>query len=127
MDAYTTEALIGLGTELTKLAVKGTATGGAKRVKAIKNEKDADVLRRTYDEIITELLAGRDEAVMLAQTYKGEVDRFTISDKDIEHLQNTASSILAIIPTFSNEVDIKALEPIKKTNKRGYSEGYAVA
>lgn len=37
-DLYTTE-LLGLGTSLTELAIKGTATAVSNKIKAIKEEK----------------------------------------------------------------------------------------
>jgi len=101
MDALTTEAIGALGVELTKLAIKGTATLVAKKVMEIKNEKDVKNIRKIYDEIVNELIQERDEAVRIAQSYKSELDRVEISDKDIEHLHNTISRILAIIKKMS--------------------------
>lgn len=73
-EVYTTE-LIGLGASLTELAVKGTATGISSKIKAIKNEKNIDNVRSTYDEIINELLSER-EAVRIAQAYKSELSSY---------------------------------------------------
>jgi len=99
-------ALAELAVSLATLAVKGTTTAVANKVKAIKAEKNVEVIRNTYDEIISELLSERDEAVRIAQSYKSELDRIEISEKDIEHLHNTVSRLIDILALFSsNEED----------------------
>lgn len=103
---YTTE-LLGLGTALTELAVKGTATAVSSKIKAIKEEKSAEKIRSTYDEIINELLNEREEAVRIAQAYKSELEKVVISDEDIQHLHNTVSRILEII----KESQIASVKP----------------
>jgi hypothetical protein len=95
-ELYTPE-LISLGAALTKLALKGTATAVANKIKAIKGEKNTEKVRSTYDEIVNELLAERDEAILIAQSYKSELERVVISDDDIEHLHNTVSRLLEIL------------------------------
>ena len=106
MDVFTTETIVNLGTELAKLAIKGTATAVTKKVTAIKNEKNIKIIRKVYDEIINELIQERDEAVRIAQSYKSELDRVVISDKDIEHLHNTISRLLEILKKLSPVSDI---------------------
>lgn len=95
-EVYTTE-LIGLGVTLTELAVKGTATAISSKIKAIKDEKNVDNVRSTYDEIINELLSEREEAVRIAQAYKSELEKVVISDEDIQHLHNTVTRILELV------------------------------
>lgn len=97
MNDYATTELINLGTTLTELAVKRTATAVLTKIKSIKNEKNIENIRNTYDEIINELLNEREEAVRIAQAYKSELDKVSISDEDIKHLHNTVSRILEII------------------------------
>ena len=77
--------------------VKGTATAVSSKIRAIKEEKNIDKIRNTYDEIINELLNEREEAVRIAQAYKSELEKVVISDEDIQHLHNTVSRILEII------------------------------
>ena len=85
-DAYI-GALAEMGVSLTELAVKGTASAVNKKIRAVKDVKDAEKLRVTYDALINEVLQEREEAVRIAQAYKAELDRIEISDEDIEHLQ----------------------------------------
>ena len=101
MDTILTNELINLAVELTKLAVKGTATAVAKKVTSIKDERSVENVRNVYDEIVNELLQERDEAIRIAQSYKSELDRVIISDADIEHLHNTISRVLGILKNMS--------------------------
>ena len=87
-DAYI-GALAEMGVSLTELAVKGTASAVNKKIRAVKDVKDTEKLRVTYDALINEVLQEREEAVRIAQAYKAELDRIEISDEDIEHLHNT--------------------------------------
>jgi len=100
MDPTYTQPLVEMGVSLTELAIKGTATAVTNKIKAVKDEKNAEKLRNTYDEIVNELLSERDEAVRIAQAYKSELERIVISDEDIEHLHNTVSRILEIVKAF---------------------------
>jgi phosphomevalonate kinase len=100
MDEVYVSALAEMGVSLTTLAVKGTATAINTKIKAIKDEKNSEKIRNTYDEIISELLSEREEAIRIAQAYKTELDRIEISDEDIEHLHNTVSRVLEIIKAF---------------------------
>ena len=45
---YTTE-LVTLGTALAELAVKGTATAVSAKISSIKEEKNTEKVRNTYD------------------------------------------------------------------------------
>lgn len=73
-DAYI-GALAEMGVSLTELAVKGTASAVNKKIRAVKDVKDAEKLRVTYDALINEVLQEREEAVRIAQAYKAELDR----------------------------------------------------
>lgn len=113
MDVMYTQPLIEMGVSLTELAIKGTATAVANKVRAVKDEKNAEKLRNTYDEIVNELLSERDEAVRIAQAYKSELERIVISDEDIAHLNATATRLLDLLKVFSPELDTKSLEAFK--------------
>ena len=97
MDTIYTSELVALGASLAELAVKGTATAVSTKIKTIKEEKNTDKVRNTYDEIVSELLSERDEAIRIAQSYKSELEKVVISDDDIQHLHNTVSNIIEII------------------------------
>ena len=100
MEKIITEALVNAGIELTKLAVKSTATIVNSKIKSLKNEKNIDQLRNSYDEIISGLLSERDEAIRIAQAYKQEYERVNISDEDIEYLHRTLEKLIEILTSF---------------------------
>ena len=107
-------ALTEMGTNLTTLAVKGTVSAVSTKIKAIKLEKDTEVIKNKYDEIINELLSEREEAIRIAQLYKSELDRYEISDNDITHLHNTVEQVLEIFKAMSPTTPIETYEQIKE-------------
>lgn len=113
MDMYT-QPLVEAGVSLAELAVKGTASAVNKKIRAVKDVKDAEKLRTTYDSLINEVLQEREEAVRIAQAYKAELDRIVISDDDITHLHATVSKVLDIIKAFSPETPVDSFEAIKE-------------
>ena len=113
MDATTTAALLNLGVSLTELAVKGTASAVALKIKSMANEKNLEKVKSTYDEIVNELIQERENAVRIAQAYKSEMDRIEISDDNIQHLNNTVGRVLDIFKTMSPDTDIEMFEQIK--------------
>lgn len=121
-DIYTTE-LLGLGVTLTEMAVKGTATKVSNKIRAIKEEKNVEKIRNTYDEIINELLNEREEAVRIAQAYKAELEKVVISDDDIQHLHNTVSRILEIIKE-SQMASVKSMGDEAVENVKRQVESY---
>ncbi len=115
MDLSTINILTEMGTNLTTLAVKGTATLIHSKVESVKNEKNIDNLRNTYDEIISQLLSEREEAIRIAQAYKEELEKVVISDEDIEHLHNTVEKVLEIFKVMSPQSEnIESLEQLKE-------------
>lgn len=103
MDAYTTQALVDLGSSLAVLAAKGTASAVATKVKAIKGDKDAASVRAAYDELVDELLEERSEALRIAQAYKAELERVQISDDDIQSLDATIARVLEIFVSMQSD------------------------
>ncbi len=94
--------------------MKGTASAVNSKIKAIKDEKNVEKARATYDEIINELIAEREEGVRIAQVYKAELDRIQISDDDIKHLHNTVERILEILKVMSPSAPIQTFEQLKE-------------
>lgn len=107
--------LVELGTSLTAYAVKGTVSAVATKVKTIKNEKNAEAIRNSYDEIISELLEEREEIIRIAQAYRAELERIEISDEDIEHLHNTIETVLDLLVPFAGveESNVEAFKTLK--------------
>lgn len=102
-----------MGTSLTELAVKGTASAISKKIQAAKSIKDTEKLRTTYDALMNEVLQEREEAVRIAQAYKAELDRIEISDEDIQHLHATIANVLDIIKKISPNAPVESFEAIK--------------
>lgn len=88
MEPYITEALVKAGIELGTLTFKGTTTLVNSKIQSLKEERNADKLRNTYDEIVNELLSEREQAIRIAQTYKEEYEKVHIDDKDIEYMKS---------------------------------------
>lgn len=114
MDDMTMKLLSEMGVNLTNLAVKGTVSAVSNRIKAIKMEKDAEIIKNKYDEIINELLSEREEAVRIAQIYKTELERYEISDDDIMHLHNTVEKVLEILKRMSPAAPVQTYEQFKE-------------
>lgn len=115
MDPELMKSLIESGTALATLIGSGTVTAVNSKIQSIKTEKNADKIRASYDEIINEILQERSEAIMLAQTYKSELDKIVISDKDIEHLQKTIDRVLNLLmPTSVENVDPQNTELLQQ-------------
>lgn len=113
MDEMYAQPLVEMGVALAELAVKGTASAVNKKIRAVKDVKDAEKLRVTYDALINEVIQEREEAVRIAQAYKAELDRIIISDDDIQHLHATISRILDLIRQYSPGTPVESLETFK--------------
>lgn len=114
MNDGMTDILAQMGVNLATLIAKGTATAVYSRVESVRNEKSADAIRATYDEVVNRLLSEREEAIRIAQVYKEELEKVEISDEDIEHLHSTVASVLSIIKRMSPGVKgINSLEQLK--------------
>jgi superfamily I DNA and/or RNA helicase len=135
MENNINQDLVNLGLNLTTLAVKGTVSRIATKIKTIKDEKNIEKVRSAYDEIITDLLHERDEAVLIAQSYKSELDRIVISGDDIIHLHNTIARILDVLsenngnfdPTLYNQVkELINIDTLKTMQLHGFNYKAAI-
>ena len=94
---------------------KGTATAVNTKIKTIRAEDDIEKRSRQYEEIITELISEREETLRIAQIYKSELERITISDEDIKHLNITVSNVIDLFKGNGQEENsnIQAAEMFK--------------
>ena len=114
MEQREIQVLEELAKSLSLLSTKGTVTDTEAKIKAIQVEKDIEKIRNQYDEIINELIAERAEAIRIAQVYKNEMERYVISDSDIEHLHNTVELVLDIIKEMSPDTDVAMYQQLKE-------------
>lgn len=113
MEERETQVLEALAKSLMILSTKGTVTATEAKIKAIQVEKDIEKIKNQYDEIINELISERAEAIRIAQVYKTEMERYVISDSDIEHLHKTVELVLDIIKEMSPDTNVKMYQQLK--------------
>lgn len=99
-DPNVQSAMVTMAGSLTTLALKGTVTAIHGKIESMKKVSDANQVRNAYNEIVNQLLEEREEAVRIAQTYKQELEKVVIDDKDIEYLHTTISTVLDIFKTL---------------------------
>ncbi|MBQ8999160.1 MAG: hypothetical protein IJ086_10815 [Clostridium sp.] len=98
---------------LSALSANGTVTATEAKIRALQVERDIEKIRNQYDDIINSLIAERAEAIRIAQVYKNELERYEISDKDIQHLHKTIELVLDIIKQMSPQTDIQIYQQLK--------------
>lgn len=108
------DILVQLGANLTELAVKGTVSKIQTKIETCKAKKNDKELIEQYGEIVNELIEERTEAIRIAQLYKNEIEKYEISDADIEHLHNTITKLLEILQELSPKVDIASFNKFKE-------------
>ena len=106
-------AIVNMGSALSSLILKGTATAVQGKIESLKNEKNVDTIRNSYNEMINQILSEREEALLIAQSYKQELDKVVISDEDITYLQETVSKVLDLIKALQL-IDIMSGDPEKQ-------------
>ena len=89
------------------LTFKVTTTLVSSKIQSLKEKRNADKLRNTYDEIVNELLSKREQAIRIAQAYKKEYEKVHIDDKDIEYLHNTLERVISLLSSFTSVEDGK--------------------
>ena len=100
-------ALEAMAVTLTNLVGKSLGDAVFSKMKAARLRKNQKEMADSYEAIIHDLMEDRSEAITLAQTYKSEIDRIEISDKDIEHLHKTIAQLIKIFG--NNNDDLKAM------------------
>lgn len=101
MDVVIASAIAEMGTKLTVLATTNLAATVTSRFSVIRQQKKTEEICNAYEEIVNELLADRAQAISIASAYQAELNRFEITDADIEHLQRTVSRVLGLLQSLS--------------------------
>lgn len=101
------------GTQLAVLAGKGTAAIVSSKLQSIRAKKKHEEICNSYEELINELVADRAQAIAIAQAYEAELNRYQITDEDIQHLQKTVSNALDLIASFSPAMKSEDLKQFK--------------
>ncbi|MFI3791395.1 hypothetical protein VBG87_01375 [Streptococcus uberis] len=111
--------LVSLGTSLGELAIKSTISAITQKIKTVKTSKDISEVRKVYDEVVSELINERQEAIRIAQSYQSELEKVQISDEDIDHLHNTVNRIIEIISNAqTNSIDSNDKEALKLASEQ---------
>jgi len=111
--------LISLGASLGELAIKSTVSAITQKIKTVKTSKDINEVRKVYDEVVSELINERQEAIRIAQSYQSELERVQISDEDIDHLHNTVNRIIEIISKAqTNSINPNDKEALKSASEQ---------
>ncbi|MBC1500993.1 hypothetical protein HB943_10270 [Listeria weihenstephanensis] len=108
------EMLLQAGVRLVETASRNTIGIVSDKIKAIKLNGDIKEQQVAYEEIINALLRDKQDLERVAQEYKSEYEKITISDKDIEHLHSTVTTVLNLFSGAdeklkANEATIKGL------------------
>ena len=82
---------------LKKLSLENTANTVLQRSELLKQKEEISEIHAGYSQIIHEIMQQKDEAILIAESYKSELERVQISDEDIAHLNETARAILNIL------------------------------
>jgi len=96
MDPY----MVQLGAKFFEIAGKQSYDVISKKMKVAKEKAKAEEQQNAYEDIISELMRDNRELENIAGEYKRHYDNLTISDEDIEHLQNTLNSVTDILIDF---------------------------
>lgn len=108
MDVQLTQA----GVALAQLALQNTAGIISDKIKTAKANRDKDVTITELEQIINQLIVDKLEVERIAQQFKSEVERITISDDDINHLHNTVEQIFDVLPQFTPGMDETYKKPL---------------
>ena len=91
---------------LKALKLENTSTTIYQKSEALKQNKDIKELHTGYMDIINELLQQKQEAILIAEGYKNELERVQISDDDIVHLNATVKALLdTLLPLMPTPTD----------------------
>lgn len=106
------EQLIQAGIALSNVILQNTFSVVSDKIKSAKANKDKDAAIGELEQIINQLMQDKLELERIAQQYKAEVERITISDDDISHLHNTVRRVLDIMPMFGKDFPSDITDPL---------------
>lgn len=95
------QQFISAGVALLEVTLRNTASIVFDKITKVKSNHDKDKVIAELEQIINQLISDKLELERIAQLYKSEVERITISDEDIKHLNNTVRRIFDLLPQFN--------------------------
>lgn len=93
--------IIELGVRLGEASIKSTWSKVSDRIRQIKADKDKDSQIRSYDELVRNLMDEKANLQDIANEYREQLEKVTISDEDIESLHRTVENALTLIMKFN--------------------------
>lgn len=90
--------LVDLGVRLAEVGVKNTATSVTATIRALKADRDKDKTINGLTEIISELIDDKQEAEMIAKSYRDELAAQKLGNQDIDYIVDT------VLPAFKDFV-----------------------
>jgi len=112
--------LVELASKLAEVSAKNGFDSIMARSNAARQYKDLSSQANAYEAIINDLVQKNNDLLSISRRYKEEYERVTVSDEDIEHLQNTLKHILNLISSMfpqSNEHENQFNTVIELLNK----------
>lgn len=97
--------LIQLATRLGELTAKNTLSFVGTKMKEAKTKKTLEEQSLAYSQIINGLLEDKLELERIANQYKEMYEKVTISDDDINYLQNTLEQAVNILMQFTPDLE----------------------
>lgn len=88
------EQAIALSMKLAEAVGRSSLSWVSDKRAVARGKKDAKEQQELYEEIISKLLEDKSEIEMVARQYKDMYEKVSISDDDIEHLQNTINKVI---------------------------------
>lgn len=113
MDDQVMTVVANTASQLAVLAAKDTAAQVSAKFHAIRLKKNSEEAFNEYEELINELVSDRAQAIAIANAYQAELQRYEITDEDIQHLQATIGEALDIIKKFNPNIDVDSFEQVK--------------
>lgn len=122
--------LLELSARLAEVGVKNTAASVSSAIKSLKAGRDKDKTISGLTEIISELIDDKQEAEMIAKSYRDELVAQKLDEKDLDYIVNTVLPAFKDFTTRTTDMNdpedrkkmeeylknIEALEPLLTVN-----------